>query len=76
MSKVKQVIELDSPALNSRHQRLTGLVQQCNYCCGNGWFWGRDQWGDGIKTECPMCQGTGYVRPIVIIKWEAVCEKK
>lgn len=76
MSRVKQVIELESPSLNSRHQQLTGLVQTCNYCCGNGWFWGRDQCGDSVKTECPMCHGAGQMRPMITIDWETVCEKK
>ena len=54
MSKTKQVLELSSPSMKTKHERLTGLVQQCNYCCGKGWFWGRDGAYESVKEACPM----------------------
>lgn len=75
MSRVRQIIELDSPTLKCKRQQLTGLVQKCNYCSGNGWIWGIDEFGEGVKVKCPMCQGTGMMRPTITINWESVCKK-
>jgi DnaJ-class molecular chaperone len=72
MSKTKQILELESPSMKTKLERLTGLVQKCNYCCGNGWFWGTDEFGDGIKQPCPMCEGTGQLRPEITIEWKPI----
>ena len=72
MSKTKQVLELSSPSMKTKHERLTGLVQQCNYCCGNGWFWGLDEWGESEKHPCPLCGGAGSLRPEITIEWKGV----
>ena len=69
MSKTKQVLELSSPSMKSRHESFTGLAQQCNYCCGNGWFWRRDGTYDSVKEPCPMCEGTGKLQPVITIEW-------
>lgn len=71
MSKTKQILVLESPSMKLKHERLTGLVQQCNYCCGSGWFWGGDS-KDPEKVPCPMCEGAGKMRPVVTIDWEPV----
>lgn len=76
MSKTKQVLELSSPSMKTRHERLTGLVQQCNYCCGNGWFWSRDGAYNSVKVPCPMCEGTGNMQPVITIEWKPVCQDK
>ena len=75
MSKTKQVLELNSPSMKTKHERLTGLVQKCNYCCGNGWFWGGDC-KDPEKVPCPMCGGAGQMRLVITIDWEPVCQDK
>ena len=69
MSKTKQILELSSPSTKEMEERLTGLVQQCNYCCGNGWFWGRDGAYNSVKVPCPVCMGTGKMQPKVVITW-------
>ena len=76
MSKTKQVLELSSPSMKTKHERLTGLVQQCNYCCGYGWFWSRDGAYTSVKEPCPMCEGTGKMQPVITIEWEPVCQDK
>ena len=76
MSKTKQVLELSSPSMKTKHERLTGLVQQCNYYCGNGWFWGRDGAYESVKETCPMCEGTGKMQPVITIEWKPVCQDK
>lgn len=72
MSKTKQVLELSSPSVKTKHERLTGLVQPCHYCIGRGWFWGSDEYGEGEKHPCPLCNGTGKLRPVITIDWESV----
>lgn len=72
MSKTKQVLELSSPTMKTMHERLTGFVQPCNYCCGSGWFWGEDAFGEAVKDDCPLCKGNGKLRPVVTIDWETV----
>lgn len=69
MSRTRQVLELNSPGTRDREERLTGLVQQCNYCCGNGWFWERAGEYDSEKVACPICQGSGKVQPTIVITW-------
>ena len=72
MSKTKQVLELSSPSMKTKHECLTGLVQQCNYCCGKGWFWDRDGANSSVKVPCPMCEGTGKMQPVITIEWKGV----
>ena len=76
MSKTKQVVELSFPIMKTKYERFTGLVQQCNYCCGKGWFWGRDGAYESVKETCPMCEGTGKMQPVITIEWEPVCQDK
>lgn len=72
MSKTKQILEISSPTMKTIRERLTGLVQQCNYCCGNGWFWGMDEYGEPVKDPCPLCGGSGQMRPEIVIEWKPV----
>lgn len=72
MSKTKQILELSSPSMKTLREHVVGLVQRCNYCCGNGWFWGTDEWGESEKQPCPLCGGTGQLRPEVTIEWKGV----
>lgn len=70
MSRTRQILDLDSPTMKTRHERIVGFVQQCNYCCGNGWFWGKDEYHESIKVPCPICEGTKNVRPEITIEWK------
>ena len=72
MSKTRQILELSVPSLKTKHERVVGMVQECGYCCGSGWFWGTDEWGESVKTPCPLCDGTGCLRPEVTIDWKGV----
>ena len=60
--------------MKSLHERVVGMPQQCNYCCGSGWFWGEDTLGEAVKEDCPLCKGSGMLRPVVTIDWEAVTD--
>ena len=72
MSKTRQILELSGPTLKTKHERVVGMVQECNYCCGSGWFWDTDEYGERVKTACPLCDGTGRLRPEVTIDWKGV----
>lgn len=72
MSKAKQILELSSPSMKATREQITGLVQQCNYCSGNGWFWGMNEYHESIKNPCPICGGTGKVRPVVTVEWQQI----
>ncbi len=63
------MIELIPPVRAGR-EVIVGHPQQCGRCKGNGWLWRRTP-GDLVKTECPDCGGTGEVRAIITIDWEA-----
>ena len=71
MSKIKEMLELESPMNKTRRERLEGEPRKCNYCSGNGWFWGCDEYGQGTQKQCPMCKGKGVLRPVITIDWEA-----
>lgn len=70
MGVLKQIIELSSPDSMTDHEEIKGSPQICNYCKGNGWFWGCDKKGEDIKRPCPLCGGTGAVQAKITIKWE------
>lgn len=75
MSKIRQILELSSPTVKTKHERIIGLAQLCNYCCGNGWFWGMDENREFIKVPCPICGGTCKVRPEITVEWKPInCE--
>lgn len=72
MSKTRQIIDLSSPTINTRHEHFMGLVQQCNYCQGNGWFWGLDEYHESVKVPCPICGGAGKVIPEITVEWKQI----
>lgn len=71
MSKVNKTIELCPPRLLQRKEELTSRVHPCAYCQGNGYFWGIDEQGEGIKKTCPICEGTKEVDALITIEWKA-----
>lgn len=70
MSKTKQFIELRSPSLGTDTERLAGMVQDCHYCAGRGWWWERDERDRDVKKACPMCKGSGKLRPYITVEWK------
>lgn len=73
MSRIRQMIDISAPEISGKDTEvIEGDIHRCAYCSGNGWFWGMGDDGQGIKTTCPMCQGTGYLRPIISIKWKPI----
>lgn len=71
MSKVNKMVELISPRMNSASEQLKSTGHECNYCQGNGYFWGVDEYGEPIKEACPLCKGSGRLDAVVSIQWRA-----
>ncbi len=69
MSVVKQVLEIKSPTRNNPIELVKGEIQPCGYCSGNGFFWRRDEFGDGFKQACPLCKGAKYLISEIAITW-------
>lgn len=70
MSRTKQILEISAPNIKSTTEHLEGAAQKCNYCSGNGWFWGVDEFGQNRKDPCPICGGTGVLKPLITIEWK------
>jgi DnaJ-class molecular chaperone len=75
MSVLKQMMDIQSPRRNNPIEIIEGEKQPCGYCSGNGFFWGRDEYGEGVKKTCPLCNGTKYVQPEIAITWKPVNNK-
>lgn len=72
MSTVKRIVELVHPSTmrTPGKEVLASTGHRCNYCHGNGWFWGTDDYGESIKEPCPMCGGSGEVDAVVTVEWK------
>lgn len=69
MSERKESIDLKAPG-RLKKELFASHPQPCGYCHGSGWFWGGDR--EPVKTPCPDCNGSGEVRAIVTVEWEAM----
>lgn len=69
MSKTKILLELSPErSLFTEHIRKGGFI--CPQCCGNGWHWSEDEFGDHYKKPCKDCHGTGTVSAVITIEWK------
>lgn len=73
MSKVDRMIEL-KPMRHDSHETLVSVGHRCEYCQGNGWYWGTDDFGKGFKVTCPKCNGKGELDAIINITWKPTCK--
>lgn len=70
MSRVKRTIELRPDMKGSTREKLVSVGHRCEHCQGNGWYWGSDGMGDGVKVTCPVCKGRGELDAIIDITWK------
>lgn len=70
MSKINRNVELTPPDCQSTTEKLVSVGHCCEYCHGNGWFWGEDEHGEDIHVDCPVCQGHKEVDAVIDIKWQ------
>ena len=50
MSKVNRMIELKPDRTGDTREVLVSVGHRCEYCRGNGYFWGVDKIGKHVKT--------------------------
>lgn len=74
MSEECRMIRVHAPhmAINREVLHIRGL--RCGYCQGNGYFWGMDGMGQGVKRPCPMCHGSKEVDAEVTIEYKAAAK--
>lgn len=76
MSRVKRNVELEHPSYMRKpgKELLVSAGHRCNYCQGNGWFWGTGDSRESVKVPCPMCGGSGEVDAVITIEWKPIKE--
>lgn len=75
MSKVDRMIELKPDRTGDTREVLVSVGHRCEYCQGNGYFWGVDKIGKHVKTPCPICQGKKELDAVIGIQWKPTCKK-
>lgn len=70
MSKEVKLVGLVPPSYKQSKELVVSKGHTCGYCHGNGWFWGRDEFGDSVKNACPVCEGSGMLDAVVTIEWK------
>lgn len=76
MSRKLKYVELCPPGYmrtgRPNKEVLVSNGHVCNYCQGNGWFWGDDEnTHERIKKDCPVCGGSGQLDAVVTVEWKA-----
>lgn len=72
MSELKGMLILSPPELGIvKEERIEGKTScDCPQCHGNGWCWNFDYIREPVKENCPVCDGSGKLKPIITIEWE------
>lgn len=63
MSKVDRMIELKPLSHGDTRETLVSVGHRCEYCQGNGYFWGVDELGKNVKKPCPYARGSKNLMP-------------
>lgn len=50
-------------------ETITSNGHSCEYCQGNGFFWGEQQ-RERVKKDCPVCNGSGILDAVITIEWK------
>lgn len=72
MSVRNDIIKIMSPILigvGNMKETITSNGHPCGYCHGNGFFWGEQQ-RERVKTNCPVCNGSGKLDAVITIEWK------
>ncbi len=73
MSKKQQALLLSAPLFGGVHRQecheFKGFA--CASCQGNGWHWLLDEFNERIKSPCAVCHGTGELKAVVTVEWQA-----
>lgn len=74
MSKVDRMIELKPLSHGDTRETLGSVGHRCEYCQGNGYFWGVDELGKNVKKPCPICKGKQELDAIINVTWKPTCK--
>lgn len=72
MSIKSDIIKVTPPAFvgdGNMKETITSNGHLCGYCRGNGFFWS-EILRERVKTDCPVCKGSGRLNAVVTIKWK------
>ena len=75
MSRVNRMVELKPQMNGNTRETLVSVGHRCENCSGNGWFWGTDGEGKGMKVTCPVCKGKAELDAVVYIVWKPTCKE-
>jgi len=72
MSKEVRMIALNSDiycGCGKDKQEITSRGHRCDYCNGNGFFYGLDEFSESVREPCPRCGGSGLLDAHITIRW-------
>ena len=69
--KRDMIIVTPSETVGAGHMEETfaSAGHRCGYCHGNGFFWG-EEGCEPVKTDCPVCRGSGKLDAVITIEWK------
>jgi len=73
MSRERRYIEIASGIFQGEgkdRERIISRGHRCDYCSGNGYFWGLDADGEHVKQPCRRCKGSGKLDAVITIEWQ------
>lgn len=76
MSRECNMIMVSAPTWATPREQLTIRGLKCGYCHGNGYFWGMDETGEGVKRGCPICHGSGKVDAEITIDYKPIKQQE
>lgn len=75
MSKVDRLIELKPDFAGNTGEEFVSVGHRCEYCQGNGYFWGTDSRGESVKKPCRVCRGKKELDAVIKIRWKPTSKK-
>lgn len=72
MSKRIHALLITPPLFIKEFTRETEVFHglPCPACCGNGWYWAEDNFGERYKNPCRYCAGTGKLKAVVTTEYK------
>ena len=71
MSEMKHILEISPDRYGTRTETRYASGFNCPRCSGQGSFWDTTGHNQPTFTTCNHCDGTGKIRAIISVEWEA-----
>lgn len=55
--------------VGNMEETFASTGHRCGYCHGTGFFWGAEG-REPVKTDCPVCRGSGKLDAVITIGWK------